>query len=181
MKLFRDLRKRRQSPNICMKGGIYINDQQRLFCREYLSDFNAARAAAAAGYSNGAASASRLLSREDVREELRSMRSKGDIAEHTEVLEFLTSVMRRTAKEDVFIQNKHKVSWTDDEGNKINDEETVIQTYTMRPKLSDAMSAADKLHKYYCQQDTDETDAGYGIVILPEVNKPEMDERRDET
>ncbi len=108
------------------------------------------------------------------------MSRRGGIAEHTEVLEFLTSVMRRTAEDEMLVQNKHKTAWTDDDGNKINDEETVIQTYSVRPKLSDAMSAADKLHKYYSQKTAGDENAGYGVVVLPEINTAEEKERDDE-
>lgn len=62
------------------------------------------------------------------------------IATHTEVLEFLTAVMRRDMDESV--------------------------------KLSDAMSAADKLHKYYMQENDEKKDAKLtGVVILPEIRK----------
>lgn len=62
------------------------------------------------------------------------------IATHTEVLEFLTAVMRRDMDESI--------------------------------KLSDAMSAADKLHKYYMQENDEKKDAKLtGVVILPEIRK----------
>lgn len=66
------------------------------------------------------------------------MGRKPKIATESEVLEFLTEVMRRKTPEDV--------------------------------KISEAMSAADKLIKYLkdnTEQDKKET----GIVILPEIRK----------
>ncbi|MDD6763042.1 MAG: hypothetical protein PUD92_05345 [Clostridiales bacterium] len=70
------------------------------------------------------------------------------IASHTEVLEFLTDVMRRDIEDGV--------------------------------KLTDAMSAADKLHKYYMQEKDNEKDVRQtGVVILPDIrieDKKEEDE-----
>lgn len=67
------------------------------------------------------------------------------IATHTEVLEFLTDVMRMDIEEGV--------------------------------KLSDAMSAADKLHKYYMQEKDNEKDMRQtGVVILPAVKDDEKEE-----
>ncbi len=48
--------------------GIGYNDQTKLFCREYIKDFNGTRAAIAAGYSqkNAAQQASRLLRKANI-------------------------------------------------------------------------------------------------------------------
>lgn len=149
-----------------------MNEQQLKFCREYLDDFDSRRAAEAAGYSDPSA-AKRLLSRTDIRQELKRLTDEkmpDDIADHSEVLRFLTAVMRRSIREEMIVQNKHKISWTDEDGNKINDEETVIKKISVKPKLTDAMSAADKLHKYFCQASDDKNeDDSCGIVILPEI------------
>ncbi|MGN1115658.1 MAG: hypothetical protein ACI4TH_03745 [Candidatus Ornithomonoglobus sp.] len=70
------------------------------------------------------------------------------IATHTEVLEFLTDVMRRDIEEGV--------------------------------KLSDAMSAADKLHKYYMQEKDNEKDMRQtGVVILPAVKDEEKEDEKE--
>lgn len=66
------------------------------------------------------------------------------IATHTEVLEFLTDVMRREAEESV--------------------------------KLSDAMSAADKLHKYYMQEKEEDRQKLTGVVILPQIREEDENE-----
>ncbi|MGN0162271.1 MAG: hypothetical protein ACI4EA_01640 [Candidatus Ornithomonoglobus sp.] len=71
------------------------------------------------------------------------------IATHTEVLEFLTDVMRRDIEDGV--------------------------------KLSDAMSAADKLHKYYMQEKDNEKDTRRtGVVILPEIKNADGKEENEE-
>ncbi len=68
------------------------------------------------------------------------------IATHTEVLEFLTDVMRRDMEDDV--------------------------------KLSDAMSAADKLHKYYMQEkDSGKDTRQTGVVILPAIKNETEEEK----
>ena len=137
----------------CEKGGIIINEKQKLFCDEYVKDFDAERAAHDAGYSRSS-EGWRLLRREDIRSELKKSVAKppGMIATHEEVLMFLTAVMS-----------------TDEQGNKINEERTVLNSIPQRVKLTDAMTAADKLHKYYMQKTTEDESAETGIVILPEI------------
>lgn len=65
------------------------------------------------------------------------MGRKPKIATETEVLVFLTDVMRRSTPEDV--------------------------------KISEAMTAADKLIKYYKDNVSDNDKKETGVVILPEV------------
>lgn len=72
------------------------------------------------------------------------MTQQRKIASHTEVLEFLTGVMRRDIEDGI--------------------------------KLSDAMSAADKLHKFHMQEREKKRDSDErftGIVILPEIKEDE--------
>lgn len=154
----------------CEKGGIIINEKQKLFCDEYVKDFDAERAAHDAGYSRSS-EGWRLLRREDIRSELKKNVAKppGMIATHEEVLMFLTAVMRREAYDEVTVQNKEKLTRTDEQGNKINEERTVLNSIPQRVKLTDAMTAADKLHKYYMQKTTEDESAETGIVILPEI------------
>lgn len=65
------------------------------------------------------------------------MGRKPKIATETEVLTFLTDVMRRDTPEDV--------------------------------KISEAMTAADKLIKYYKDNVSDNDKKETGVVILPEI------------
>ena len=102
---------------------------------------------------------------------------RGSIADHTEVLEFFTAVMRRTAEDEITVQNKRKITRTGENGDKINDEETEIRTFITKPKLSDAMTAADKLHRYYCQKAEEDNTGETGVVILPEINKEGSDKK----
>lgn len=155
-----------------MKGGIFINEKQKLFCDEYIKDFDAERAAHDAGYSRST-EGWKLLKREDVREELKKSTSPaaGRIATHEEVLMFLTDIMRREAYDEAVVQSKEKLTRTDEHGNKINEERTVLTSVPQKVKLSDAMSAADKLHKYYMQVTAEDEESETGIVILPEIKE----------
>lgn len=67
------------------------------------------------------------------------MGRKPKIATETEVLTFLTDVMRRDTPEDV--------------------------------KISEAMTAADKLIKYYKDNVSEDDKKETGIVILPEIKE----------
>lgn len=83
-----------------------MNAKQKKFCDEYLIDLNATKAAIRAGYSPQTAQeqGARLLSKAIIRAyidgELEQMHSKR-IAEATEIMEYLTSVMRGEQKETV--------------------------------------------------------------------------------
>jgi phage terminase small subunit len=85
-----------------MKGVSIMNKRQRLFCLEYLKDFDGGRAYRAV-YEHGkplknpSAGANRLLARWDVKaflgEKLRTRKGK-KVAESNEVMAYFTSVMR---------------------------------------------------------------------------------------
>lgn len=154
------------------KGVMTINEKQKKFCAEFIKDFDAERAASDAGYSRGA-DGWRLLKREEIRAELKELikPQDGRIATHEEVLMFLTDVMRREAYDEVTVQSKEKLTRTDESGNKINEERTVLSSVPQRVKLSDAMTAADKLHKYYMQKTEADDEGETGIVILPEIRQ----------
>lgn len=168
----RHVKKAAAGQNAVQKGVMTINEKQKKFCTEYIKDFDAERAALDAGYIR-ASDGWRLLKRADVRTELLSSISSHDgrIATHEEVLMFLTDVMRRDTYDEVTVQSKEKLTRTDENGNKINEERTVLSSVPQRVKLSDAMSAADKLHKYYMQKTEADDEGETGIVILPEIRQ----------
>lgn len=149
---------------------ITINEKQKLFCGEYIKDFNPEAAAVRAGYSDKNA-AWRLLQREDIQNELILCNSRKykSVATQDEILQFYTAIMRREVFDELALQNKEKTTRTDDDGNKVNEEKTFITTVPQRVKLSDAISAADKLHRYYMSKQEQAEDTNSGIVILPEV------------
>lgn len=98
-------------------------------------------------------------------------KKKPPVATQEEILEFLTSIMRRDIMDEVVIQNKKKFTTEDELGNKVNEEQTIPEKHSVPIKLSDAMSAAEKLNKYYSQLNDDEDDEEYGVVFLPEVKE----------
>lgn len=98
-------------------------------------------------------------------------KKKPPVATQDEILEFLTAVMRRTITDEIVVNNKKKFTTEDEYGNKVNEELIIPEKYSVPIKLSDAMSAAEKLNKYYSQQISDEDDEEYGIIFLPEVKE----------
>ena len=83
-----------------------MTPKQKRFCDEYLIDCNATQAAIRAGYSEKTAKqiANELLTKPDLRtyidERLTEMQSKA-IADATEVMQYLTSVLRGESKSSV--------------------------------------------------------------------------------
>ena len=87
-----------------------LNAKQRRFCDEYLIDLNGKQAVIRAGYSEVGASSTavRLLANPSIKkyiEEQMSQRHKDTIASQNEILEYLTSVMRREQKEHIVGNN----------------------------------------------------------------------------
>lgn len=86
------------------------NLKHERFCQEYLKDLNATQAAIRAGYSTKQANStgSRLYANVNIRAritELSQEVKKQTIADATEVMEFLTAVIRGEAKEQVIMTN----------------------------------------------------------------------------
>ena len=85
-----------------------LNERQELFCLEYIKDANATQAAIRAGYSPKQANstAARLYANVSVRaridELMEEVKSK-KIADATEVMEYLTAVIRGEKREDVIV------------------------------------------------------------------------------
>ena len=138
-----------------------MTEKQKRFCEEYLIDCNATRAYKAA-YPNikkdetARTNASRLLTNanikkyiEDTLEKIRSDK----IADITEIMEYLTAVMRREKKEYIV------VTLTEETSNYIPDERGIPRKQTIKKenpqiveipaKLSDANKAAELLGKRF--------------------------------
>lgn len=138
-----------------------MTEKQKRFCEEYLIDCNATRAYKAA-YPNikkdetARTNASRLLTNanikkyiEDTLEKIRSDK----IADITEIMEYLTAVMRREKKEYIV------VTLTDEVSNYVPDERGIPRKQTIKKetpqiveipaKLSDANKAAELLGKRF--------------------------------
>lgn len=84
---------------MCM--GNELTDKQKRFCEEYLVDFNITRAGERAGYKER--TVFRLIKDTNVQQYIKEMMQElksARIADATEVMEYLTSVMRGEAKEE---------------------------------------------------------------------------------
>ncbi|MCU5745891.1 terminase small subunit [Staphylococcus sp. SQ8-PEA] len=127
--------------------------KQQLFADEYIRTGNAYQSAINAGYSHNYANknSSKLLGNVGIKsyidarlEELK----KETIAEQDEILQYLTSVMRREHKEHVVVTlNKEESKWV--RGKKQTKKEDVAEIVEIPSKLSDANKAAELLGKRY--------------------------------
>jgi phage terminase small subunit len=151
-----------------------LTDQEILFCNEYLKDFNATRAARAAGYSekHTRTTASRLVARDNIRRYLQSkmnvkLRSvDADITRIIEELKLiafsdLNDIMNIDAHEetmdpstgDVTIQPSVKMRPTSEIGEKTRVIAEITEDKSMygtkrKVKLYDKMKAIELLGKY---------------------------------
>ncbi len=138
-----------------------MTDRQRKFADEYLVDCNATRAYKAAyphiKNDNVAKSAgNRLLTIVDIKkyiEELLEKISSEKIADATEVMEYLTSVMRREKSENIVVTlTKEKSKYVKDENGtprKQTVKEEVAQIVEIPSKLTDSNKAAELIGKRY--------------------------------
>ena len=164
-----------------------MTDRQRIFCDEYLTDLNRARAYMAA-YPNcktesGAnGGAHRLMAMAEVREyiEKRMDEKASDlIAKQDEVLKTLTRILRREETDaTVTVFKKRKIAY-DEDGKKITDDISEPVILNIPAKISDVNRAAEMLSKYYGtfdkQQSSGDTGTG-GVIILPEVEFEEAED-----
>lgn len=151
-----------------------LNARQKLFCNEYIVDLNATRAAIAAGYSEKTARkiGSENLTKPDIQNYIRELmeaKDKALIASQDEVLQYLTSVMRREKKEHIVVTVSNTIEkWLpDDNGTmrkqKITKEEP--RTVEIPAKLSDANKAAELLGKRYSLF-SDKVDVSGAIPVI---------------
>ena len=138
-----------------------MTEKQKRFCEEYLIDCNATRAYLVAypsvkKESTAAQAGSRLLRNVKVQEYINNMLEKirsDKIADITEIMEYLTAVMRREKKEYIV------VTLTEETSNYIPDERGIPRKQTIKKetpqiveipaKLSDANKAAELLGKRF--------------------------------
>ena len=151
-----------------------LNARHKRFADEYVIDLNGTRAAKAAGYSDKTATkiASRLLTNVDIQQYISDLMAKKDkklIASQDEVLEYLTSVMRREKKENIVVTVSSTMEeWKPDANgtmrkNKITKEEA--QVVEIPAKLSDANKAAELLGRRYSLF-TDKVDVSGAIPVI---------------
>lgn len=138
-----------------------MTKKQKIFADEYLVDLNATRAYRAAYPSvkkdeTARANGSRLLTKANIREyigeKLKELESER-VADIQEVLEYLTSVMRREKKESVVVTlAREKTEYVKDESGtprKKTVKEEIPQIVEIPAKLSDANKAAELLGRRY--------------------------------
>ena len=138
-----------------------LTEKQQRFCDEYLIDCNGTRAYKAAypnckKDSSADASARKLLGNTRIKtyiEEKLAEISSQKIAEAQEVMEYLTSVMRREYKENIVVTLTEETStYVPDENGTMRKHTTkkeVPQLVEIPAKLSDANKAAELLGKRY--------------------------------
>lgn len=135
-----------------------ITDRQDLFCKEWIVDMNATRAAIAAGYSarTACAIASRLMSKPEIKERIAELMAEKDdelIAKQDEVLKYLTSVMRREKKENIVVTvSQSEEKWLPDENGTMRKQKittTEPKVVEIPSKLVDANKAAELLGRRY--------------------------------
>lgn len=131
-----------------------LTEKQILFCNEYLIDLNATQAAIRAGYSEKSARqiAQRLLTKDDIQEYMQKIMNDKQselIASQDEVLETLTTVMRRQQKEQVVTSERHRRSYFDEKDRKVTEDTEVPVTVEIDTKISDVNKAAELLGKRY--------------------------------
>ncbi len=127
--------------------------KQQRFADEYIKTGNIYQSALNAGYSENYSkgNSSKLLENVSVSEyianRMEELKSKA-IADQTEVLEYLTSVMRREHKEVVVVTlTKEESKWVD--GKKQTTKTEKPELVEIPAKLSDANKAAELLGKRY--------------------------------
>ena len=134
-----------------------MTEKQKRFADEYLIDLNATRAYKAA-YPNvkkdetARVNGSRMLTNANVKsyidkklEEIQSDKT----ADAQEVMEYLTSVMRREKNEFIVVTCKERISDYDENGKKRIIEKEMPEVVEIPAKLSDANKAAELLGKRY--------------------------------
>lgn len=136
-----------------------LTAKQQRFCDEYLIDLNATQAAIRAGYSKKTAYSigQENLKKPEIRAYIEKRMAEKEaelIADQDEVMQYLTSVMRREKKEAVVVTLQSKTEkWVQVEGTGQLKKQTVIEEHPavvdIPAKLSDANKAAELIGKRY--------------------------------
>lgn len=138
-----------------------LTERQKRFADEYLVDLNATRAykevySSCKKDETAAVNGSKLLRNANVSEYINEMLEKLQserVADVREVMEYLTSVMRREKKENVVVTlTRERSEYVPDETGKPRKQtikEEIPQIVEIPAKLSDANKAAELLGKRY--------------------------------
>jgi phage terminase small subunit len=150
----------KKKPVLSGKSGSKLDDRQVRFCEEYLIDFNATRAAKAAGYAEKAATtqASDLLRRPHIQEKIKALAQK--LMEETgDPKQRIIVELQMIAFGDMkdFMEWKDgKIEWKDSKllGDKTRLVQEIAESYSAnggsrKIKLHDKLKALEMLSKYY--------------------------------
>lgn len=148
--------------------------KQQAWADYYIESGNATDAAIKAGYSKktakqiGTENLAKPILSEYIQKKIEELSSER-IADATEVMEYLTSVMRREHKDFVPVTLMSETSkWVD--GKKQTIKEESVELVEIPAKLSDANKAAELLGKRYRMWiDKVETDCKTKVVIVDDV------------
>ncbi len=142
-----------------------LTDKQKKFCEEYLIDCNATQAAIRAGYSKktaysiGEQNLKKLEIKTYIDEMLENVKSN-NIADATEVMEYLTSVVRGKSISEIVVV----------EG--VGEGCSVARTMQKQPDEKERLKAAELLGKRYgLFTDKVEVDGAAKVVIIDDIPK----------
>ncbi|MEK4628097.1 terminase small subunit [Solibacillus sp. FSL R7-0682] len=149
--------------------------KQQAFADYYIQTGNATEAAIKAGYSERSARqiAEQNLTKHDIsnyiKEKMEEIASER-IADATEVMEYLTKVMRREINEFVpMTVSKEESKWVD--GKKQTTKEESVEIVEIPARLSDANKAAELLGKRYAMwTDKQEINANITPVFVDDIS-----------
>lgn len=166
-----------------------LTEKQKRFADEYLIDLNATRAYKVA-YPKvkkdnvAAANGARMLRNAKVAEYIQEMLGKLQserVADAQEVMEYLTSVMRREKKETVVVTvSKEETKYVPDANGAMRKQtvkKEIPELVEIPAKLSDANKAAELLGKRYLlfTDKIEHNGAVEGVVIVNDIPKSETD------
>lgn len=161
----------------------------RIFAIEYMMSWNAKEAAEKIGYKGASARATGNRLKDDPRvvEYMNHLRDlvrnakvyEERIADLEEVLVTLTSVMRRETPDEVVNVITQEENNYDGRAKSQHKSGKVVKT-EVKTKVSDVLTAADKLLKYHTAgAQNDDGEAG-GVVLLPEIDIEHISEAEEE-
>lgn len=151
-----------------------LTAKQQRFCDEYLIDLDGTKAAIRAGYSKKTAGviASENLKKPNIKEYIKKRmeeKKKDLIANQDEVLQYLTSVMRREKTENVVVTLVNEKSYyaQDEDGKmrKRTEKKEIPQIVEIPARLCDSNKAAELLGKRYSLF-TDTVDVNGAIPVV---------------
>ena len=152
-----------------------LTAKQQRFCDEYLIDLDGTKAAIRAGYSKKTAGviASENLKKPNIKEYIKKRmeeKKKDLIANQDEVLQYLTSVMRREKTENVVVTLVNEKSYyaQDEDGKmrKRTEKKEIPQIVEIPARLCDSNKAAELLgRRYSLFTDTVDVNGSIPVVI----------------